>query len=247
MNKYLVFFKTIDDDYRCLFNDDHIETLHSLPEGSECHHYEVFKGFDATDAGLMNFRTSLILWNEELKHNGFLKIDWLKYYTNTTAVEMTFRRLAKGKFEHHEPIDKTEYKWIEATHNGGLTFCNVGIHDSHGYDFSSFYPSLMSQYKFIIPTKRGAEVFLTEIPEEISLGFYRVKITSTHKHATKLFAFSSDNVYNNISLDHAVELKEEFNFNIELIIDDEPNAYIYPKGIRASTVFGEWFDTLIKH
>ena len=55
---------------------------------------------------------------------GFLKIDWLKYYTNTTAVEMTFRRLAKGKFEHHEPIDKTEYKWIEATHNGGLTFCN---------------------------------------------------------------------------------------------------------------------------
>jgi len=245
MNKYLVFFKTIDDDNRCLFNDDHYETLKTLPEANEYHHYEIFKGFEATDAGLVDFRTNLIKWNEELKHNGFLKIDWFKYYTNYSAVELTFKRLAKGKFEHHEPIDKTEYKWIEATHNGGLTFCKVGIHDSHGYDFSSFYPSLMSQYKFILPTKKGAEVFLTEIPEEITLGFYRVKITSSHKHATKLFAFSSDNVYNNISLDHALELKDEFEFNIELIIDDKPNAYLYPKGIRASTVFGKWFDTLM--
>ena len=245
MNKYLVFFKTIDDDNRCLFNDDHYETLARLPEANEVHHYEVFKGFDATDEGLMNFKTSLIKWNEELQNNDILKIDWFRYYTNFTAVEMTFKRLAKGKHEHQEPIDKTEYTWIESTHNGGLTYCNKGIHDSYGYDYQSFYPSLMSQYKFILPTKKGAEIFLTEMPEEISLGFYRVKITSTHKHATKLFAFSPNHVYNNISLDHAMELKDEFDFNIELIIDDAPNAYIYPKGARASTVFGKWFDTLM--
>ena len=71
MNKYLVFFKTIDDDYRCLFNDDHYETLKTLPEACEYHHYEIFKGFEATDAGLVDFRTNLIKWNEELKHNGF--------------------------------------------------------------------------------------------------------------------------------------------------------------------------------
>ena len=39
MNKYLVFFKTIDDDNRCLFNDDHYETLARLPEANEVHHY----------------------------------------------------------------------------------------------------------------------------------------------------------------------------------------------------------------
>ena len=66
-----------------------------------------------------------------------------------------------------------------------------------------------------------------------------------HKDATKLFAFSPEHVYNNISLDHAIELKEEFDFNIELIIDDEPNAYIYPSGKRASSVFGKWFDSLM--
>jgi hypothetical protein len=245
MNKYLVYFKTIDDNYRCLYSDDHYESLKTLPEANEYHHYEVFKGFEATDEGLMTFKMSLIKWNEELKHNGYLKIDWFKYYTNFSAVELTFHRLAKGKYENHEPIDKTEYKWIESTHNGGLTYCNVGIHDSYGYDMQSFYPSLMSQYKFILPTKRGSEIFLTMIPEEISLGFYRVKITSSHKHATKLFAFSKDHVYNNISLDHALELKDEFDFNIELIIDDQPNAYIYPKGSRASSVFGKWFDTLM--
>ena len=245
MSKYFVYFKTIEENNRCLFNDDHYETLNKLPKSGEVHYYEIFKGFDPTDEGLMNFKTSLIKWNEELKHNGILKIDWFKYYTNYSAVEMTFKRLAKGKYEHQEPIDKTESKWIERTHNGGLTYCNKGIHDSYGYDYQSFYPSLMSQYLFILPTKKGAETFLTEIPEEISLGFYRVKITSSHKDATKLFAFSPEHVYNNISLDHAIELKEEFDFNIELIIDDEPNAYIYPSGKRASSVFGKWFDTLM--
>jgi predicted AlkP superfamily pyrophosphatase or phosphodiesterase len=100
----------------------------------------------------------------------------------------------------------------------------------------------MGQYKFIIPNKKGTEQYLKEIPDNILLGFYRVKITSDHKHATKLFAFSSDDVYNNISLDHAIELQDDYNFKIDLIIDDKPNAYIYPPGIRSSSVFGVWVD-----
>ena len=76
----------------------------------------------------------------------------------------------------------------------------------------------MGQYKFILPHKKGTEQFITEMPQILSLGFYRVKITSEHKHATKLFAFSPDHVYNNISLSHAFELQEDFDFNIELII-----------------------------
>jgi hypothetical protein len=159
---------------------------------------------------------------------------------------MTFKRLCKGKYEDHEPIDATESKWIEATHNGGLTYCNSGVHNSFGYDFSAFYPTLMGQYKFILPHKKGTEQFITEIPDKILLGFYRVKITSEHKHATKLFAFSPDHVYNNISLSHAFELQEEYNFEIELIIDDKPNAYIYPNGVRSSTIFGVWVDKLSK-
>jgi hypothetical protein len=43
-----------------------------------------------------------------------------------------------------------------------------------------------------------------------------------------------------------MELQEDYNFKIELIIDDKPNAYIYPKGIRASSVWGVWVDKLSK-
>jgi len=73
-----------------------------------------------------------------------------------------------------------------------------------------------------------------------------VKITSDHKHATKLFAFSPDDVYNNISLAHAIGLQDDYNFKIELIIDDKPNGYIYPTGIRSSNIFGVWVDKLSK-
>ena len=244
--KYIIYFKTIDDNHRCIFDDDHFETLDYLPDQKEIHHFEMFKGYDANDDGLVKFKSDMIRWNEELKNNDILSIDYFKYYTHYSAVELTFKRLCKGKYEDHEPIDATESKWIENTHNGGLTYCQVGIHDSFGFDFSSFYPSLMGQYKFILPNKKGSEMFLMVIPKVISLGFYRVKITSEHEHATKLFAFSPEHTYNNISLSHAMDLQHNFGFNIELIIDEKPNAYIYPKGIRASSVWGVWVDKLSK-
>ena len=77
---YLVYFKTIEDDHRCLFSDDHIETLQYLPSNKEVHHFEVFKGYDATDEGLIKYKLDLIKWCEELKENDILSIDYLKYY-----------------------------------------------------------------------------------------------------------------------------------------------------------------------
>ena len=242
---FLVYFKTIEDDHRCLFSDDHFETLKYLPPNNEVHHFEVFKGYDATDEGLTKYKSDLIKWSDELKENDILNIDYLKYYCHYSAVEMTFKRLCKGKYEHFEDIDRTESKWIEATHNGGLTYCDAGTHQSFGYDFSSFYPCMMGDYHFVMPCKKGREVFISELSDNLLLGFYRVKITSDHKHATKLFAFSKNDVYNNISLSHALELSE-YNFKVELIIDDKPNAYIYDKENRSSKVFGVWLDKLMK-
>jgi hypothetical protein len=47
-------------------------------------------------------------------------------------------------------------------------------------------------------------------------------------------------------LAHAIELQDDYNFKIELIIDDKPNAYIYPPGVRSSSIFGVWVDKLSK-
>ena len=54
-----------------------------------------------------------------------------------------------------------------------------------------------------MPHKKGVESFITEIPVDIKLGFYRVRITSEHKHATKLFAFCKTHTYTSIYLKHA--------------------------------------------
>ena len=62
----------------------------------------------------------MIKWNEELKNNDVLTIDYFKYLNHYSAVLMTFKRLCKGKYEDHESIDAVESKWIESTHNGGI-------------------------------------------------------------------------------------------------------------------------------
>ena len=106
--KYLFYYKTLEDNHRCLYNNDQFETLEYLPDMNECHNYEVFKGYDATDEGLIKFKSDMIKWNEELKDNDILTIDYFKYFTHYIAVLMTFKRLCKGKYEDHEPIDATE-------------------------------------------------------------------------------------------------------------------------------------------
>ena len=245
-NNYFVFFENSNKNFRVLYNDDTFDTLIDKPKESEYHRYELMKGFKGNDAGLVEFKAAMIKWNEELKNNGILSIDWFKYYSHFHAVELTFKRLCKGKYEHFDPIDATESEWIESTHNGGLNYCEPGEHQSFGYDFSSFYPICMVEYHFEMPFKKGKEVKLTKLPKKLDLGFYRVKITSDHKHATKLFAFCKTHTYTNISLNHALDLEEDYDFKFELIIDDKPNAYIYPKGVKSKEVFGNWCEKLFK-
>ena len=78
---YLVFFKTVEDTHRCLFSDDHFETMKYLPENKTVHHYECFKGYDATDDGLIKFKTDIIKWNDEIKNNDvYLKIKFERVF-----------------------------------------------------------------------------------------------------------------------------------------------------------------------
>ena len=242
---YLVYFMTVEKTYRCLYEDGKIETLKLLPLGNKCHSFHLFQGYEATDEGLVKYKADFDKWCNELLNNSVLDIDYKKNYSHHSSVEMTFKRLCVGKYEPFEDIDRTEARWIESTHNGGLTYCTPETHQSFGYDFSSFYPRNMADYNFIFPTKKGKEQFITELPDDFKLGFYRVKITSDHKHATKLFSFSKNNVYTNITLKHAQELCDDYNFKMELIVDDKPNAYIYDKGIKGHSVFGTWLNKLL--
>jgi hypothetical protein len=245
--KFLVFYKMNDSKFRVLYDDtNQFKTLYKLPETSLYHRFEVFKGYEASDEGLTLYKKDFNLWCDEIRTNDIMNIDYQKYYSHFFAVELTFKRLAKDKYEHHQKIDQLESTYIDRSNNGGLIFCNPGQYDSYGYDFSSFYPTIMGSNKFILPYKSGAEHFLTELPEILQLGYYHVKISSSHENINKIFAFSTDNIYINVSLQFALDNQKEFNINIELVIDDKPNCYLYDKHTNGCKIFGSWYDRLFK-
>jgi hypothetical protein len=99
-------------------------------------HYEIFKGYDASNDDvfkkyLADFNTSC----DEMNRDNNLKICYKKYGSNHLAVENIFKRLCKGLYEHHDPIDGIESEYIESCHNGGLTYCAPeGKYNSYGYD-----------------------------------------------------------------------------------------------------------------
>jgi hypothetical protein len=248
-NNYNIFYRTEDGLFHIwnsITDDISIVSYKDKPE-KYCFNMLNY-GYEASHEDLRRFSNDFKIWDEQLRTNKILKIFWTSYYNNNSAVRLTFQRLSKGKYEHHELIEKEEAEWMSRTHNGALTYCKPQITQSFGYDYSFFYPKIMSNKNFIIPNKRGKEIFISELPpiEKIPLGFYRVKITCDNDDFKKIFAFSKDNTYLDKSLYHAMKHKDRFNVNIELIQDEEPNAYVYDSFDTGCGIFGNWYDTIIE-
>jgi hypothetical protein len=79
--------------------------------------------------------------------------------------------------------------------------------------------------------------------DKLLFGLYRVKIECYEKDFKKIFAFSKENVYTNYSLEWAMKHQERFNVKIDLIHDDEPNAYLYKTEdlVSGKYLFGDWY------
>ena len=96
------------------------------------------------------------------------------------------------------------------------------------YDRKMCYGNILGS-DMKIPTQPGCEFTLDQLPNkrDMSYGFYRVKITTDNKDFNKCFTFSKHNVYVELSLKFAMKHKKKFNVKFELIMDGEPNAYLY--------------------
>jgi hypothetical protein len=117
------------------------------------------------------------------------------------------------------------------------------------YDFKNQYGLVMYSDN-LIPTCEGKEHKLKKLPKRKNLeaGFYHVEISCDNDDFHKLFLFSKDHVYLKESLQFAMKHADEYDVTIELIIDDEPNAYLYDKDdmVTLKSITKEWFENLTR-
>ena len=173
---YKIFFRTLEDNYRTLDINDKFDTVINISRDEN--NFELFKGYEGNDDGLIKFKSDFLRWNGELMSNGILRINYIGYYNHMNASEMTFKRLCKGKYEHFEPIGAMESKWIESTHNGGLTFCGAGTHQSYGFDFLLSIPSTCHVISFNCHTNKEKKIYnrnLTKSNQKYNLDLTELK------------------------------------------------------------------------
>jgi len=246
-NHFIVFYKINDSVYRTFdpfSNKFEDQLVLDIPNQIK---FYMMKGYTTSDEGLKQYCDDFSKDCDDLKNNDVLNIYYSGYYSHFSAVEMTFRRLCKGSYEQHLPIDLCEFKWQNKCFNAGIMYCEKGIHKSYAYDFKAFYPSIMSS-QLKIPYKGGQNKFLSKLPNTLQYGYYRAKITCNDDNFKKIFAFSKNDTYLNASIEFARKYKDQFNVSIDLIIDEKPNAYLYEESdmVTLNSIFGNWYNTLIK-
>jgi hypothetical protein len=258
MLEYTIYYKQTDGMARVYnvktkeFNTIHFADLYQIKK-----RYAMLTGYQANDKELLRFCKDFKIWISEIKENDIFKFDYLKYSSHETVCVDMFKKLCHGKYEDMEDIDDIEYKYIEACNNAGVTYCNKGKHQCFGYDYSSQYPSILATEHFHIPTKRGKEQTIKELPNYPKVGFYKVCIASQDSKFNKIWNYSAAHVYTNYSIAFAKKCqKEGYRVDINLV-DCENNCYIYgdlekttdevKNGvIKCSKVFCKWYRYLFE-
>jgi len=211
-------------------------------------YFEAGKDYETNLESLLKYRTDFNKCNNEC-----YSLNYKKYYNHESAVMMTFQKKSSNilKTLNLEPITFKEFIFMESTSNGGLInldpdFANKTI-QCFGYDFSAFYPNLLSNTDLQVPIKEGKRYKIKSLKwDKLRFGIYRVKITSDSKRFKKIFSFSKNNYYTHYSLLFAYRNQTKFSVSIELIIDGEYNALLWDedKLVNTSTIFRDWFDYL---
>ena len=220
--------------------------------------YHMLPPFEASEKGLFEYAEKFKEWATELKdhkiylnRNQNFRINASFYYTLHHLARGFYKRVTKGKFEHHEPKTAIENSYIEDCYNGGLLYCDDDdgeYIESYAYDYTFDYPKCMASDKLFIPNKAGKEYKLNKIPDvnDLKTGFYRVKITCKNNDFCKLFSFSKKHTYTDRSIIQALKYKDKFDVKIELNQDLKYNCYLYDdKDLESGSVlFKKWFTIL---
>ena len=199
------------------------------------HVYQLVDGYTCDENGLTDYMHTLKRNIKEMFCESKLMFGKGLLYTqgfshNNSTMEI-FKQITDPKlYQYIEHPDLIESKWMEQNFNGGLQyFNNPQTVQSYSYDYKSHYPTCLIDRDFYISSKRGSEIIIDKIPNELHMGYgyFRCKIICTDPNIKKVFSFSPNHIYTDIMIMFAYELKTKFDISIELIQDGKPNAYVY--------------------
>ena len=101
----------------------------------------------------------------------------------------------------------------------------------------------------MIPINKGSECRLKffDLTKKLLHGFYRCKITGNKKFR-KIFTYNPDNVYLKEYLEFAYKHTEEYDVEINLIVDGDYNVLEYAdRDMREiSSITKKWYECMIK-
>lgn len=241
MSEYIVYYK-LDGTYYYYDGEEYKTTqmIHLIKVRFELH-----PSYEMSNDGLKQYYDNMKIWNEQIKSKFTkCKFDYLSKFQDMIASEHFCMMFCKKHIEQHDQITFAEQQWIESCFNTGLQTYRPSDKavKTYSYDGKGFYQQMLSSDDFMIPYKEGYETILSELPKrkDLMFGFYRVKITSDNPNAKLIFAFNQKHTYYYYDLYFAMRYKTFLGFNIELIHDDKPNAYLYDSVVKGSSIFGKW-------
>lgn len=214
--------------------------------------FQCFKGYEPTEEGLNKYYNDLIEWMKEIEEY----IQYTRYKSHEHATMSVFKKYNNNRiYKDWENVDINENEWINSCYNGGLQYFSIFYNKDrpykgpcYSYDFECHYPTCLKEENLLIPTTKGEEIYLEELPEILETGFYRILINTDHPCIKAVFSFSKKNTYTNTSVNFLRELRDKYGFDIDihLIKDGKPNAYIYKNVYQTKDIFLNWFKAMYK-
>ena len=203
---------------------------------------------DLSEESLKEYSKLFEAWRLELlKEN----IDILKSYNLHFLVTDTYFKFC-SIIKDMPTITSVEYNYIKKLNQSSAMYFDDSIKniptESYSYDFKNFYNKSMISKKFNVPNSVGKQYKLDKIPEynDIKMGIYNVEITSNDDDFRKVFIFSSENHYTDITLKVAIAQQKKYNIDIKLNTNCKYNCLIYDTSIAGEKLFKKHFEELTR-
>jgi hypothetical protein len=259
---FIVWKRNDDNSFRVYeYNTDTFKTVDNLKH-YEMNHFELLDMFiseeerELDDEELLKaFSTKMINWRNEILNSTSLKktFDYFDnsfickdeiYFRNHSHNILTFlKKFMPEEYKTYEPIEIYEENYFLKCYRGGLNYGKIGIYNAITYDFSFFYPSIMSAKDYYVPTKKGQiKEFISEIPDNFKFGIYNIKIISDDENFNKVFSFSKDDHYTHYSLNFVLYYNETYDGNIKFdILSNTALIYDDKYLVSGSKLFYCWY------